>query len=375
VHQERNEMGLSNRNPDNYEFDRLFDKAMANKKLTKKEKKFFIDRYGDIDREDDGEVRKFLSKQGNFSKYLFIENHINNVGHYLIKINYYSKYWCKSLNLYDLHDKYHSDYYDPPDTQHGTAFRDFKFDLINSFYDRYELNKKMSFEKNSVLFNHHFEISIKEYVNDIILFNLIQCNCNSYWDDVKDKLSQYGRLISYISDKDILKIHQQLFDAVCMTDRSLDEDQIELISSYGNLFKFPTDDQEELLGEARFINKNDEFAFRLYLMGNKNSDIGYYDRFLEKPELAKIKELKKIAKDDLSIFRNYSLDLFKLYSDIREKHGVTQHHTKQEMQFYLYPLSLLRQHCTNLKTSYTFSPSKYEQSWLDWKDFRSKSPK
>ena len=64
-------MGLSNRNPDNYEFDRLFDKAMANKKLTKKEKKFFIDRYGDIDREDDGEVRKFLSKQGNFSKYLF----------------------------------------------------------------------------------------------------------------------------------------------------------------------------------------------------------------------------------------------------------------------------------------------------------------
>ncbi|MBT3934571.1 MAG: hypothetical protein HOF35_09955 [Bacteroidetes bacterium] len=96
---------------------------------------------------------------------------------------------------------------------------------------------------------------------------------------------------------------------------------------------------------------------------------------MEKPELAKIKELKKIAKDDLSIFRNYSLDLFKLYSDIREKHGVTQHHTKQEMQFYLYPLSLLRQHCTNLKTSYTFSPSKYEQSWLDWKDFRSKSPK
>ena len=59
-------MGLSNRNPDNYEFDRLFDKAMANKKLTKKEKKFFIDRYGDIDREDDGEVRKFYQNRAIF---------------------------------------------------------------------------------------------------------------------------------------------------------------------------------------------------------------------------------------------------------------------------------------------------------------------
>jgi hypothetical protein len=358
---------------DPIKFNEIFEKAMSNERLSKKEREYFNNELKGNDiqsiflSDDENKYDYFFRKKDNLDKLSFIDNYLQDYGYQLSKIKYYSKLWTNKKSLHEMHDTYHQRYFNSTEIDHNSAFRDFKDNLIKLYFEESGVNTG-----NYQHFTNEAMIPINEISKDIIINELIGSS-ELNWEGIEQKYYSLAENTPYLNEAYLVQIFDCMRNLIMLSGHDLSEEQEILINAYQTVFATIDSKLKNKTVNDELPYKISEFGLRLYFMGDKFSHPLYYTNYLLSGISAK-PSLNYSKNETKKEFEILSIKLFEIYRDNRNNNGKIGRPSDGEKKFFLYILNLIQQKC-NIFSNYTFSLDSPTQSWLNWKDFRNTSNK
>jgi hypothetical protein len=379
---------------DHTEFDRLFDKAMANETFSESDRDYFEKEICEDGKPeligfsfDYAKDIFFVDSQNRF-KLHFIYNYLSDRGHLHCKIEYLAQKWVDEIDLDELYDTYYKKFKINLQVSHEQAFRNYKYHLLDEFYKKHNLDTR--FPKYS---GDPYQVGIPNIFHDIVIQQLFYTTSKK-WIEIRNNYLFYSKAVPYLNDF-VDELFEEAKRITSHYKTKLTEDQLKLGQNYLSIFVFNEPDTIGSMkyGDGAFSNGLHEICLRLYLMGeDKTSYPNYYyynfrnytkhrnfEVLVENEKPAPVDEHAfneyiprryNYPKSRKIAFDNFSLKLFKIYTHNSGK----KHSSDNEKKFYLYILYFVNKHLQVFNVN-NYSIENPKSSWMNWSQDRKTSSK